>query len=334
MAIPYGQLLGEIKERIRSAQYAALRAVNRELVGLYWDIGRIIACRQREHSWGKSVVERLAADLREEFPGTQGFSARNIWYMREFYTTYSGNAKLQPLVAEIAWTHNLIILTRCSDIQEREFYVRSARKYGWSKNVLTHQIENKSYEKTLLSQTNFDKALPEKVKNKAKLAVKDDYLFDFLELGEEHSEKELEEAILRKVEKFLREMGGMFAFVGRQVRLEVEGEEFFLDLLLYHRSLRTLVAMELKVGKFVPEHVGKMQFYLAVLDERMRLEGENPPIGIILCKTKNKTIVEFALKESHKAIGVAAYRIVTRLPASLEGKMPDPSRIAQLLDEI
>jgi predicted nuclease of restriction endonuclease-like (RecB) superfamily len=236
-------------------------------------------------------------------------------------------------VAEIAWTHNVLIMEKCKDSLEREFYIRMSRKFGWSKNVLAHQIENKTYEKTLLNQTNFDKALPENIKNQAKLAVKDEYTFDFLELGEEHSEKELEGAILRRLEKFLREMGGMFAFIGRQVRLDVAGEEYFLDLLLYHRSLKALVAVELKVGKFVPEHVGKMQFYLGVLDERMRLPDENPSIGIILCKTKNKTIVEFALKESRKAIGIAAYRIVTQLPSALKGKLPEPSRIAQLLNE-
>jgi len=334
MSIPYGQLLSEIKERIRAAQYEALRAVNKELIGLYWDIGRMIVRRQKEASWGKAVVDRLAADLHKEFPGIVGFSASNLWRMRNFYKAYSTNTLLAPLVRVIAWSQNLLILERCEDDLEREFYIRMTRKFGWSKNVLVHQIENKTYEKTLRNQTNFDTALPEKIRNQAKMAVKDEYTFNFLELGEEHSEKALEGAIIARLEKFLQEMGGMFAFIGRQVRLDVAGEEYFLDLLLYHRSLKALVAVELKVGKFVPEYVGKMQFYLAVLDHRARLPDENPSIGIILCKTKNKTIVEFALKNSRKAIGVSAYRIVTELPPALKGKLPHPSRIAQLLDEV
>ena len=182
----YSKLLGEIRERIRSAQYEALKAVNKELINLYWDIGRTIVERQRGESWGKSVVQRLAADLQKDFPGIQGFSARNIWYMRDFYSTYSSKAKLQPLVAEISWTKNLIVMTSCKDDLEREFYIRMTRKFGWSKAILIHHIENQSYEKTLLGQTNFDKALPDKMRTQAKLAVKDEYTFDFLELGEEH----------------------------------------------------------------------------------------------------------------------------------------------------
>ena len=333
MPIPYIQLLSEIKQRIRAAQYDALKAVNKELIALYWDIGRAIIQRQGVSTWGKAVVDRLAKDLQKEFPGIGGFSASNLWRMRNFYQAYSNNTKLAPMVREIAWSHNLAILESCHDDLEREFYIRMTRKFGWSKNVLAHQIENKTYEKTLLNQTNFDRVLPDNIKNQAKLAVKDEYTFDFLELGEAHSEKELEGAIIRRLERFLREMSGMFAFVGRQVRLDVAGEEYFLDLLLYHRSLKALIAVELKVGRFVPEYVGKMQFYLAVLDEQVRLPHENPSIGIILCKTKNKTIVEFALKESRKAIGVAAYRIVTQLPPALKGKLPDPSFIARLLDD-
>src|SRR5579863_9328210 len=195
------------------------------------------------------------------------------------------------------------------------------KRFGWSKNVLVHQIGNQSYERYLLNQTNFDKTVPEKIKHQAKLAVKDEYTFDFLELTDEHSEKELEHQILAKVGPFLREMGGMFSFVGNQYRLEIKGEEYFIDLLLYHRGLKCLVAMELKIGKFLPEYVGKMQFYLALLDDKMRLPEENSSIGIILCKSKNKTIVEYALRDSNKPIGVAAYRIVEKLPKELRGQL-------------
>ncbi|HNX97229.1 MAG TPA: PDDEXK nuclease domain-containing protein, partial [Candidatus Aminicenantes bacterium] len=275
----YVHLLAEVKERVRSAQYAALKAVNTELVWLYWDIGRMIAERQEQAGWGKSVVERLSADLRQEFPGISGFSVQNLWYMRQFFLEYKGHEKLQPLVGEIAWAHNLVIMSKCKDPLEREFYIRMARKFGWSKNVLLHQIENQSYEKSLLGQTNFDQALTPELRAQAKLAVKDEYTFDFLELGEEHSERELERALIGRIEDFLRAMGSMFAFMGSQYRLEVDGREFFIDLLLFHRRLRCLVAIELKVGEFQPEFVGKMQFYLAALDRQVRQADENPSIG-------------------------------------------------------
>jgi predicted nuclease of restriction endonuclease-like (RecB) superfamily len=266
----YRELLGEIKQRIRSAQYEALKAANKELISLYWDIGQMIATRQEE-GWGKSVVESLARDLQIEFPGIHGFSARNIWYMRNFFLAYVDKPKLQPLVAEIGWTHNLIIMEKCKNDLEREFYIRMTKKFGWTKDVLIHQIENKTYEKTLMGQTNFDQTLPDNIRNQAKLAVKDEYTFDFLELANEHSERQLEMAILTKVEPFLREMGGMFSFIGSQYRLEIGEREYFIDLLLYHRRLKCLVAIELKIGEFLPEYVGKMQFYLAALDDLVRI---------------------------------------------------------------
>ncbi|HON94036.1 MAG TPA: PDDEXK nuclease domain-containing protein [Sedimentisphaerales bacterium] len=330
----YRALLGEVKERIRSAQYEALKAVNKELVGLYWDIGRLIVERQDVEGWGKAVVEQLAADLRTEFPGVGGFSASNLWRMKAFFEAYTGLEKLAPLVREIGWSHNLAILERCKDPLEREFYLRMTRKFGWSKNVLIHQIDNQSYEKSLLGQTNFDQALTPELRAQAKLAVKDEYTFDFLELGEEHSERELERALIARIEDFLRAMGGMFAFMGSQYRLEVDGKEFFIDLLLFHRRLRCLVAIELKVGEFLPEFVGKMQFYLAALDRQVRQEDENPSIGIILCKEKSRTIVEYALHDARKPIGVATYEITKTLPKALKGQLPSPKDIAHLLEDL
>jgi len=330
----YRSLLVAVKHRIRAAQYEALKSVNRELMALYWDIGELIVTRQESAGWGKSVVEQLAQDLQVEFHGMAGFSARNIWNMRNFYVTYRTNEKLQPMVAEIGWTHNLVILEKCKDDLQREFYIRMTQKFGWTKNVLIHQIENKTYEKTLLNQTNFDRTLSEEMRDRAKLAVKDAYTFDFLELADEHSERELEKAILTRVEPFLQEMGGMFTFVGSQYRLEISDEEYFIDLLLYHRGLKCLVAVELKIGKFLPEYVGKMQFYLAALDDRVRLEGENAAIGIILCKSKDRTIVEYALRQSNQAIGVATYQIVSSLPLELQGQLPAPEQVARLLGGI
>ena len=328
----YAVLLAEVKERVRAAQYAALRAVNRELVGLYWDIGCMLSERRGQGSWGKAVVEKLARDLQSDFPGMQGFSASNLWRMKLFYETYADSPKLAPLVREIAWSHNIIVLERCSDPREREFYIRMTRKFGWSKNVLAVQIENQSYQKTLLGQTNFDKALTPALRMQAKLAVKDEYTFDFLELGEEHSERDLERALIDHVEHFLREMGGLYAFLGSQFRLEVGGEEFFIDLLLYHRGLRCLLAIDLKVGAFKPEHIGKMQFYLTALDRQVRQSGENTSIGLILRREKNRTIVEYALHDARKPIGVATYRIVRRLPKELQKQLPSPKQIAELLE--
>ena len=327
----YNSLLGEIKERVRSAQYEALKAVNKELIGLYWDIGHLIVDRQKEEGWGRSVVQRLAGDLQKEFPGIQGFSSSNLWRMKLFYETYLSKKKLAPLVREIGWTHNILICEHCKEDLEREFYLRMTKKFGWSKNVLMHHIENQSYEKTLLGQTNFNKTVPERIRAQAKLAVKDEYTFDFLELGEEHSERELERGLIGKIEHFLREMGGAFAFLGSQYRLQVSDKEYFIDLLLYHRRLKSLVAVELKITEFQPEHAGKMQFYLAALDDLVRLPDENPSIGIILCKTKDRVIVEYALRYAEKPIGVAQYQIVKRLPKALKGQLPTPQQIEELL---
>jgi predicted nuclease of restriction endonuclease-like (RecB) superfamily len=330
----YIRILSDIKKRIRSAQSEALRAVNRELIALYWDIGRIIVERQNKTAWGKAVVESLAGDLQKEFPGIAGFSARNIWNMRNFYVSYSLLPKLQPLAAEISWTHNLIIMERCKDGFEREFYIRMTRKFGWSKNVLIHQIENKTYEKTILSQTNFDQTLPPALRHQAKLAVKDEYTFDFLELGQEHNEATLERAMTARMGEFLREMGGAVSFVGNQYRVEVGGREYFVDILLYHRHLRCLIVLELKAGEFLPEYVGKMQFYLTAVDRHVRAKGENPPIGIIVCKSKDKTVVEYALADIAKPIGVASYHLTARLPKDLKEQLPAPEQVARFMEGI
>lgn len=330
----YAELLLSVKERVATAQYAALKVVNKELVGLYWDIGQMILERQKAQSWGKSVVEQLATDLQNAFPGVGGFSASNLWRMKAFVEQYQGVEKLAPLVREIGWSHNIVIFERCSDQLEREFYIRMTRKFGWSKNVLVHHIENQSYEKSLLGQTNFDQALTPELKAQAKLAVKDEYIFDFLELEQEHSERELEKALLAKIEDFLRSMGGMFAFMGSQYRLEVGEKEFFIDLLLFHRTLRCLVAIDLKIGEFKPEFVGKMQFYLTALDKRVRQEHEGPSIGIILCKEKDRTVVEYALHDARTPIGVATYQTTKKLPKELKGQLPRPEDIAALLEVI
>jgi len=328
----YSTLLLELKERIHKAQYAALKAVNKELIALYWDIGKSIVSRQDELGWGKAVVETLARDLQNEFPGIQGFSSANLWRMRNFFLAYRRNEKLAPLVREVSWTKNVIIMERCKDPLRREFYLKVTKKFGWTKDVLINQLEAGAFERFMANQTNFDKAVPAKYRHQAKLAVKDEYTFDFLEMVEEHSEKELERALVDNVRKFLVEMGGYFTFVGNQYRLEIDGTEFFIDLLLYHRQLRCLVAIELKIGAFKPEYAGKMQFYLAALNDTVRLPDENPSIGIILCKEKSRTFVEYALKDSNKPIGVSTYSFSTKLPRELKKYLPSPEEMIKRLE--
>ena len=330
----YRAFIAEIKERIRASRYEALKSVNRELINLYWDIGKSIVEQQEKHGWGKSIVENLAGDLQKEYPGIRGFSVGNLWRMRNFYSKYHPIPKLAPMVREISWTKNVIIMEKCKDDLEREFYITMTKKFGWTKNVLIHQIENKSYEKYLLNQTNFDDVLPAKYQKQAKLAVKDEYTFDFLELGDGHSEKELENALIARIKSFLTEMGGYFCFIGSQYRIEINDKEFFIDLLLYHRKLKCLVAIDLKIGEFIPEFAGKMQFYLSVLDTGVKLEDENSSIGIIICKNKDKTIVEYALKESKKPMGVSTYTITSQLPKNISKYLPSGEEISKRMEDI
>ena len=324
--------IAEIKQRIRQAQYEALKAVNVQLVNLYWEIGKSIAEKQTE-SWGKAIVPTLSKELQAEFPGVGGFSVGNLWLMAQFYTEYQSNENLVPLVREISWSKHITILKKCKDSLERQFYTLATKKFGWTKNVLIHQIENKTYEKYLLNQTNFDDTLPEKIKQQAHLAVKDEYTFDFLSLSEEHSEKELEVSLIQNIRNFLLEIGHSFTFVGNQFRLAIEDKEYFIDLLLYHRSLQCLVAIELKVGEYQPEYKGKMEFYLSLLNENVKLPTENDSIGIIICKEKNRTIVEYSLKTSHHPIGVATYTTSPKLPADYRKLLPDSKTIGDKINQ-
>ncbi len=321
----------EIKSKILSSQYEALKAVNKELINLYWDIGKKIVQKQEQFGWGKSVVKNLSEELQKEFVGMKGFSVQNLWNMRQFYIEYRDNTKLQTLSREIGWSHNVVIFQKAKDELEREFYIKMVIKFGWTYRVLDNHIDNKSYEKFLLNQTNFDNTIVEKYKYQAKLAVKDEYNFDFLELGEDHSEYELELGLINKIRKFLNEMGTDFAFLGNQYKLEVDDEEYFIDIPLYHRRLKSLIAIELKIGKFKPEYAGKMNFYLSVLNDTVKLPDENPSIGIIICKEKKRTTVEYALKESNQPIGISTYKLTESLPNDLKGLLPTPVEISQRL---
>ena len=342
----YSPFIKEIKDLIYRRQYEAMKKVNTELMQLYWEIGEEIDRQQRERGWGKSIVEVLAKELQKEFPGVQGFSARNLWLMRNFYLEYSSTANLQPsvadlpnailppMVAEISWSKNVVIMQKCKDPLMREFYIKMTKRYGWTKDVLINNIENGAYEKHLTNQTHFDETVLEKYRLQAKLAVKDDYNFDFIEMGIAHSEAELEAGIINNIRAFLAEMGGDFSFIGNQYHLDVADDDYYIDLLLYHRRLRSLIAIELKIGEFKPEYAGKMQFYLTALDETMKLPDENPAIGIIICKSKNRTRVEYTLKTTNKPIGVATYSFYESLPEEMQSLLPSPEEIAAFISNI
>jgi predicted nuclease of restriction endonuclease-like (RecB) superfamily len=341
----YAPFIKEIKDLIYRRQYEAMKKVNAELIQLYWEIGAEIDRQQHEKGWGKSIVEILAKELQKEFPGVQGFSARNLWLMRSFFVEFSQTTKLQPmvaeiqtpnlppLVAEISWTKICVIMQKIKEPSEREFYIKMTRRYGWTKDVLINNIENRAFEKYLTNQTNFDETVPEKYRLQAKLAVKDDYNFDFIEMGIEHSEAELEAGIINNIRAFLSEMGGDFAFIGNQYHLDVDDDDYYIDLLLFHRRLRSLIAVELKIGEFIPEYAGKMQFYLTALDEHVKLPEENPSIGIIICKSKKRTRVEYTLKTAGKPIGVATYSYYDSLPDDLRNLLPSPDEIANIVAE-
>ena len=254
--------------------------------------------------------------------------------MRNFYMTYKELENLAPLVREISWTKNIVIMEKCKEALEREFYIKMTKKYGWTKDVLINNIENKVYEKYLLNQTNFDETIEDEYVNQAKLAVKDEYIFDIMELTEKHTERELEKMLVDNIKTFLEEIGGNFAFMGNQYHINVNGDDFYIDLLLYHRNLKSLVAIELKIGDFKPEYVGKLQFYLTALDKQVKLKHENASIGIIICKSKNRTVVEYALNNSDKPIGVATYQIRDTLPDKMKNLLPTPEEIKRRIEDL
>jgi len=318
----YGELLADLKSRIQAAQVRAAAAVNREIVGLYWQIGRAITERQARDGWGARVVERLAADLRGEFPQMRGLSRTNLLYMRAFADAYPEEGIVQQLVGQIPWGHNTVLLDKLKSDEERLWYARKALEHGWSRNVLVHQIESGLYGRQGKALTNFDRTLPAVQSELAAALLKDPYHFDFLQLGPAVEERDLEKALVAHVRDFLLELGVGFALVGSQYRLEVGGQDYRLDLLFFHIHLGCYVVVELKVGAFQPEYAGKMSFYLSAVDEQLRGEGHQPSIGLILCKERNRVVVEYALRGMSQPIGVAEYRVTDELPHRLRGSLP------------
>lgn len=318
----YEDLLQQIKHHIRHSQTAATLAVNRELVLLYWQIGRGILQRQQQHGWGAKVIDRLAADLHREFPDLKGFSSRNLKYMRAFAETYPEEQFVQQVVAQIPWGHNVRVLDSVKNSVERQWYIDQTIQHGWSRNVLVHQIASGLFHRQGKAQTNFDRTLPEPQSALAQQVLKDPYTFDFLNLTEQAQERDLERALLNHLREFLLELGVGFALVGSQYHLEVAGEDFYLDLLFYHLRLRCFVVIDLKVTEFKPEFSGKLNFYLSAIDDLLKHPEDQPSVGMILCQSKNKTLVEYALRDLSKPIGVSTYQLTTALPEQLQGSLP------------
>ncbi len=369
----YTTFLTALKGRISSARLHAARAVNRDLILLYWDIGRSIVEKQEKSGWGESVVEMLAKDLQKAFPGVQGFSANNLWLMRQFYKAYSspgflGGAVPAPLGAEgspkhflnleqpvqetrmlklrggwksleqvvqevfaaVPWGQHVELLKKVKEPAARLYYLRAAAQLGWSRNVLLNQIKAGAYERAVTEKKthNFQAVLPEYLAEQAEETLKSSYCLEFLGIQREAKERELEDRLIERLKDFILELGYGFCFIGRQHRLALGQKEYFIDLLFYHRFLKALVAFELKVGPFEPEYAGKMDFYLNLLNDKERGEGDNPSIGVILCAEKDEVEVEYALRTKRNPIGVAAYQLRSKLPGELKGKLPTQKQLS------
>ena len=329
----YSDWLSDLKGRIHGAQQRATLAVNRELVLLYWQIGYDILTRQTQQGWGTKVIERLALDLRAAFPDMKGFSLRNLKYMRAFAQAWPDTAIVQQAVAQLPWGHNLVLLDKLPGPETRRWYAAKAIEHNWSRNTLVMQIQNRLLERSGKAVSNFEIFLPKPQSDLARESLKDPYRFDFLGLGADAHEREIERALVRHVTDFLLELGAGFAFVGKQVLLNVGGDEFFIDLLFYHLKLRCYVVIELKGGKFKPEHLGQLGFYLTAVDRQVKSEFDNPSIGLLLCKSKNKVVAEYALGDKTQPMGIAEYKLLESLPAELQTSLPSIEQIERELGE-
>lgn len=330
----YVEWLAEIKARIHTAQQRTALAVNRELLALYWQIGRDILGRQETAAWGTGILDRIASDLRAAFPSMRGFSRSNLKYMRAFAEAWPDPGVIgQQPVGQLPWGQNITLLTLLSTPAERLRYATRAVDHGWSRAVLTLHIEQRTLDREGKALTNFDQLLPKPQSDLARETLKDPYRFDFLSIGIEAQEREIEAALVTHITQLLLELGAGFAFVGRQVHLEVDGRDFYLDLLFYHLRLRCYVVVELKAGEFEPEHAGKLNFYLSAVDTQVRDERDGPTIGLLLCRTKSRVIAEYALRDSNKPMGIAEYRLVHALPAQFEASLPSIDQLEAKLGE-
>jgi predicted nuclease of restriction endonuclease-like (RecB) superfamily len=319
----YKSFIQDVKHRIQSAQIKAAIAVNQELLHLYWDLAELIVLKQQEATWGDRFLSQMSKDLQAEFPDTKGFSKRNLELMRQWYRFWSAESTIaKQLVAQIPWGHNLTIIGKVKDVDEALFYVQKTIQNNWSRSVLTHQIESQLYLRSGQAITNFEATLPTPQSDLAKQTLKDPYNFDFLMLRERHDEQELENALVEHITKFLLELGAGFSYLGRQYPLEVAGDKFVMDLLFYHVRLHCYVVVELKTVKFQPEFAGKLNFYISAVDGILKTDRDSPTIGILICKSKNDTVVEYSLRDIHKPVGVSEYTITHNLPEEFKSSLP------------
>lgn len=317
----YLATIEQVKQEIKAAQYKAAVHVNTELIMLYHSIGCVINAHK---SWGNKFIENLAQDIKLEFPQTTGYSVRNLKYMAKFAATYPDSEFVQQVVAQIPWGHNVVLLDKVSDADERNWYIEACRKNGWSRNVLVHQIESGLYQRQVLAEkiSNFENRLPSPQSELAVQTMKDPYIFDFIPFKEDMVERDIERALVQDVTKLLLELGTGFAFLGNQYHLNVGGDDFYIDLLFYNLNLRCYVVIELKTGEFKPEYAGQLNFYLSAVDGILKKETDNPSIGLLLCKSKNDLVAEYSLKDMSKPIGVSEYKITSTLPEELEQQLP------------
>ena len=327
----YADWLADLKSRIHTAQQHASLAVNRELILLYWQIGRDILARQAKAGWGAKVIVRLAQDLRAAFPDMKGFSRANLMYMRAFADAWPDDEIVQQAVGQLPWGHNLVLPSKLKSRQERLFYAQKIIDHNWSRNILVMQIESRLLERSGKAVNNFEATLPKQASDLARESLKDPYRFDFLGLSEAAQEREIENALVKHVTEFLLELGAGFAFVGKQVQVDVGGDEFFIDLLFYHLKLRCYIVIELKAGKFKPEHLGQLVFYLTAVDRQVKREDDAPTIGLLLCKSKNEVVAEYALGDKSQPMGVSEYKLIESLPADLQTNLPSIEQIEQEL---
>ncbi len=318
----YSAFVSDLKHKIAEARHRASLSVNRELIMLYWTIGRDILARQEREGWGAKVIDRLADDLRHAFPEMTGLSSRNLKYMRALADAWPDGEFVQRVVAQLPWGHNVSLLDSVKAPEERAWYARQAIEHGWTRPVLVHQIESNLFVRQGSALTNFARTLPAAQSELAQQILKDPYTFDFLSLGPEMLERDLERGLIEHLRAMILELGKGFAFVGSQYHVQVGGQDYYLDLLFYHLRLRCFVVIELKIEDFKPEFAGKMNFYLSAVDDQLRHENDQPTIGIILCKGRNEVIVEYALRDSSKPMGIAQYQLSPALPAQLQRELP------------
>jgi predicted nuclease of restriction endonuclease-like (RecB) superfamily len=330
----YVNILDDLKTKIRQAQQKASLSVNKELILLYWEIGKTVIDQQKKQGWGAKIIKRLSRDLSLSFPDMKGFSPRNIKYMRKLAESYPDKTIVQQLVAQIPWGHNVRLLDYIKGPSERMWYIGQTIKNGWSRNVLVHQIESRLYyrQKRLHKIANFNRTLSTSQSDLALQTMKDPYVFDFLTVANELKELELQKELVRHITKFLLELGAGFAFVGSNYHLEVSGKDFYLDLLFYHLSLRCYVVIELKTGDFKPEYAGQLNFYLSAVDEEIKAKEDNPTIGIILCKKKDKIVAEYALRGTSKPMGISEYKLSRIIPGKLRKALPSAKEIESELE--